>query len=267
MDERLREAIDGAEAYESLHVPSLFEEWAPRVLDAADVASGHRVLDVACGTGILARMARARVGSSGTVAGVDPNRGMLTVARRLDPRVHWWEGTAEALPVEDDSLDRVLSQFGMMFFTEPARAIEEMVRVLVPGGRFAIAVWDSLQNSPAYSREVDLLESMAGEDAANALRAPFALGDAAALGELVESAACCSVRVSTVVGRGRFPSIRSMVEADLRGWLPVMGVDLEEDLIAAILAAAEGELAEFVLPDGRTDFSASAHILNGCTPA
>lgn len=263
MDEQLREAIAGAEAYESLHVPSLFGEWAPRVLDAADVVAGHNVLDVACGTGILARAAMDHVGPSGGVVGIDPNSGMLAVAETLDSRIDWREGRAEALPVEDQSFDRVVSQFGMMFFADPERAVQEMARALVPGGRFAIAVWDSLENTPAYSREVELLERMAGEDAADALRAPFVLGSAPSVKDLIEEASGCPVAASTIVGRGRFPSIRSMVEADLRGWLPVMGVELEEDLIQDILAAAEQELAEFVSPDGGTDFDSPAHIFAG----
>lgn len=263
MDERMQEAVAGAEAYESLHVPALFAEWAPRVLDAAEVSAGHRVLDVACGTGILARTALDRVGPSGTVVGVDPNPGMLTVAERLDDRVDWRAGTAEALPVEDEAFDRVVSQFGMMFFTDPEGAVAEMIRALAPGGRFAVAVWDSLENAPAYAREVDLLERMAGGDAADALRAPFALGDAAALRDLIAAAAGTPVEASTVVGRARFPSVRSMVEADLRGWLPVMGVHLEEESILAILAAADQELAEFVLSDGRMEFASPAHIMTG----
>jgi SAM-dependent methyltransferase len=263
VDEQLREAIAGAEAYESLHVPALFAEWAPRVLDTAEVVAGLEVLDVACGTGILARTARDRVGPSGKVVGVDPNLGMLAVAQRLDDRIDWRAGTAEALPVEDQSFDSVVSQFGMMFFADSERAVQEMVRALRPGGRFAVAVWDSLENTPAYSREVELLERMAGEDAANALRAPFVLGSAPSVKDLIEEASGCPVVTSTVVGRGRFPSIRSMVEADLRGWLPVMGVELAEDLIRDILAAAEEDLAEFVSPDGGTDFDSPAHIFTG----
>ncbi len=263
MDERLQGEIAGAEAYEALHVPALFGEWAPRVLDAAKVGTGHAVLDVACGTGILARTAARRVGSSGRVVGVDPNPGMLVVAERLDDTIDWRQGTAEELPVEDRSFDRVVSQFGIMFFPDPERAVQEMVRALAPGGRFAIAVWDSLENTPAYAREVDLLHRMAGPGAADALRAPFVLGDRGAVQQMIEGAASSPVDASTVEGRGRFPGVRSMVEADLRGWLPVMGVELDEELIVAILAAAEEELAEFVAPDGRTDFLSPAHIFSG----
>lgn len=267
MEDRLREAIAGAEAYEALHVPALFREWAPRVLGAADVDEGDRVVDVACGTGVLARAAADCVTASGRVVGVDPNPGMLTVAGRLDDRVDWRSGTAEALPCADGSFDRVVSQFGMMFFPDAQRAVGEMMRVLAPGGRFAIAVWDALENSPAYAAEVELLERMAGKVAADALRAPFTLGDADALSDRVEGASGVPVQAFTIVGRARFPSIRSMVEADLRGWLPVMGVELEEELILDILAEADEALSEFVVPDGRMEFDSPAHILSGRKPA
>lgn len=263
-DRRLQKEIDGAGAYEALHVPALFREWTPRVLEAAQVGSGHRVLDVACGTGVLSRAAAERVGEDGAVIGVDPNPGMLTVARRLSDGIRWVEGVAEALPGEDASFDRVVSQFGMMFFTDRGAAVEEMLRVLVPEGRLAIAVWDSLENTPAYARAVNLLERMAGPDAANALRAPFVMGDRAELEELMRQAGADDVEGTTQVGRARFPSLRAMVEADLRGWLPTMGVDLEEDLILAILSEAEEELAEYVTPEGRTDFASPAHIVSGC---
>lgn len=261
-DSRLQEEIAGATAYEELHVPALFSEWTARVLDAAEVAPGARVLDVACGTGVLTRAAAKRAGASGQVVGVDSNRGMLTVARRLNDEIDWRQGTAEALPCDDSSFDRVVSQFGMMFFVDPSRAVEEMLRVLVPGGRLAIAVWNSLENSPAYSREVELLERMAGAAAANALRVPFAMGDLSVLKTLVEDAGAAAVEGVTPMGRAIFPSIRSMVEADLRGWLPVMGVDLDEGLIRAILAEAERELADFVVARGRMEFDSPAHIVS-----
>ena len=262
--QRLREAIAGARAYEKLHVPALFNEWTARVLKAAHVEPGHRVLDVACGTGVLSRAAAERVGADGAVTGVDPNPGMLTVARGLSAGISWEEGVAEDLPAKDASFDRVVSQFGMMFFADRGAAVQEMLRVLVTDGRLAIAVWDSLENTPAYARAVDLLDRMAGSDAANALRAPFVMGNRAELVKLVRDAGARHVQGITPMGRARFPSLRAMVEADLRGWLPVMGVELEEDLILAILSEAENELAGFVLPDGRMEFASPAHIVSGC---
>lgn len=109
-----------ANAYEALFVPALFGQWAPIVVDAAYIQPDQRVLDVACGTGILAREAASRMGSTGHVAGIDPSPGMVAVARHLTPTIEWHEGVAESLPFPDQSFDAVVSQFGLMFFTDRA---------------------------------------------------------------------------------------------------------------------------------------------------
>jgi SAM-dependent methyltransferase len=235
-------------------------------VDAARVRDGDRVLDVACGTGILARKAASRVGSHGFVAGVDANPGMLVVAERLEPSVRWHQGVAESLPYEDGSFDAVVSQFGLMFFTDRSAALREMTRVLACGGRMAVAVWESLERSHAYPIEVELLERVAGSRAADALRAPFVLGDRMDLEKLFRSAGVESVDVATHVGTARFPSIRTMVEADLRGWLPVMGVVLAEEHIQRILEEAERALSGYVTADGTVEFESPAHIVSGTKP-
>jgi len=253
--------IAAAAAYEGLHVPALFRQWAPRVAEAARIETGQRVLDVACGTGVLAREAAGRVGSEGSVTGLDAGRGMLAVAERLAPGIEWREGTAESLPFEDASFDAVVSQFGLMFFRDRTGALREMARVLAPGGRMAVAVWESLERSEAYPDEVALLERLAGQPAADALRAPFALGDRKELAALFDGVSVGPVEISTQRGTARFPSIRTMVEADLRGWLPVMGVVLTEEQIEDILEGAEEVLRRFVTPDGAVVFDSPAHIV------
>lgn len=265
-DPVLKDQIAAATAYEKLHVPALFQQWAGRVLDAGRVEPGDRVLDVACGTGVLAREAAGRVAPKGVVAGIDPGPGMLAVAGRLAPTVEWRLGTAEALPYPDQTFDAVVSQFGLMFFTDRREALREMVRVLTPGGRLAIAVWDALENSPAYPIEVALLERIAGQHAADALRAPFVLGNAKELTALFESAGVASPVITTQTGTARFPSIRSMVEADLRGWLPVMGVMLKEEQIHSILLEAESVLRAYVTAEGQVVFDSPAHIITGTKP-
>ncbi len=258
--------IDAATAYQEFFVPALFQEWAPRVLGAAGIEPGQRVLDVACGTGVLAREAARRIGEGGFVAGIDPAPGMLAVARELAPAIGWHQGTAESLPFPERSFDAVVSQFGLMFFTDKERGLREMLRVLVPGGRLAVAVWDSLENSPAYPIEVELLDRLAGTPAGDALRAPFALGDKAELAALFERAGAVGVAIETCTGTARFPSIRTMVEADLRGWLPVMGVVLDEPLIQQILEAAEDALVHYQTARGQVEFDAPAHIVTATKP-
>lgn len=262
----LQAQIDAANAYEALFVPALFGQWAAKVADAVQVQAGQRVLDVACGTGILAREIASRIGAAGRVVGVDPNPGMVAVAKKLAAAIEWREGVAESLPFPDHSFDAVVSQFGLMFFTDRRQALREMLRVLAPGGRLGVAVWDSLDNNPAYACEVALLERTAGRQGADALRAPFVLGNRGDLATLFSEAGVASIEISTQRGTALFPSIRTMVEADLRGWLPVMGVILSEDQIGRILQEAGQALSFCATADGRATFQLSAHLVTARKP-
>ncbi len=253
--------IDAAHAYEALFVPALFNQWAPKVAGAADIQPGQRVIDVACGTGILAREVALRTGSTGAVIGIDPNPGMVAVAKQLAPSIEWREGVAESLPFPDQSFDAVVSQFGLMFFRDQRQALREMLRVLAPGGRLAVAVWDSLDSMPAYASEVVLLEHTAGRQAADALRMPFVLGNRKHLAELFSEVGAASAEITTHHGTAQFPSVRTMVEADLRGWLPLVGVNLTEDQIRRILEEAEQDLSPYATADGRAVFQLSAHLV------
>jgi SAM-dependent methyltransferase len=260
-DNTIQILIEAAKAYETLFVPALFGQWAPMVAAVAQIQPDQQVLDVACGTGILGREIAARVGPGGHVAGVDPNPGMLAVAQQLAPDVEWREASAESLPFPDGSFDAVVGQFGLVFFTNQCQALGEMLRVLKPGGRMAVAVWDSLENLPAYAAEVALLEQIAGQPAADALRAPFAIGDRRILATLFADCGITSADITTHSGVAQFPSIRTMVEADLRGWLPVMGVLLMEQQIDRILSEADQALGDYTTADGRAMFPLSAHIV------
>jgi ubiquinone/menaquinone biosynthesis C-methylase UbiE len=140
-----------AEIYEEFFVPALFQEWAAPLAAAARIAAGDRVLDVGCGTGALARAAAERVGPNGAVVGLDRNEGMLAVARRLGRDIEWRQGMAEALPFPDASFAAVVSQFSLMFFEDRETALREMWRVIKPGGRLAVAVWDAVERTPGYA--------------------------------------------------------------------------------------------------------------------
>lgn len=129
------------ENYERYFVAAIGGPVAHDLIEIAALRPGERVLDVACGTGVVTRLAAERVGDSGWVAGLDVNPGMLGVARAVAPpgaSIDWYETSAEAMPLPDDSFDVVLCQMGLQFIPDKHAALREIRRVLVPGGRVVI---------------------------------------------------------------------------------------------------------------------------------
>ena len=252
-------ARSAADVYQEFFVPALFAPWAGPVADAAGLCAGQSVLDVACGTGVLAREARQRVGVGGEVVGLDCNDGMLAVAERHAGDIRWQQGLAESLPFEDASFDAVISQFGLMFFEDREAALKEMWRVLKPGGRMAVAVWDRLENAPGYAHMTALLSRLFGNTVADALRAPYVLGDPERVKRLFANAGIGDVKIATRNGDATFPSIESWVHTDVKGWTLA---DLIDDAqYRTLLETAERELAPFTNHEGIVRFSHPAHIV------
>jgi SAM-dependent methyltransferase len=253
-----------ADVYEEFFVPALFAEWAPRVAVAAQVVAGETVLDVACGTGVLAREAARRVGSSGTVIGLDRNDGMLSVARRNAPDIVWRRSLAEALPFRGGTFDAVVSQFGLMFFEDRVAALREMWRVLRPGGRLAVAVWDTLDRSPGYAAMTLLLQRLFGDRIADELRAPFILGDTTILRALFADSGIAQIHIRTFDGTARFPSLESWVHTDVKGW--TLADKIDEAQYQILLRESGAALQSCVNPDGTVCFAAPAHIVTATKP-
>ncbi len=255
--ERGQVTTEAAEIYDAFFVPALFGQFQGPVLDHAGVGVGDRVVDVGCGTGIVAIAAHRAVGLDGHVVGVDPNRGMLAVARRNEPSIEWRVGVAESLPLDDQSVDHTISQFAAMFFTDRTAALAEMARVTVKRGTVTIATWASLDRTSGYDAMVALVDDEVGAAAADALRAPFVLGSADEVRHLLTSLDG-DVRVDEIAGTARFASIADWVHTDVRGWTLA---DLIDDAgEAALVKRAERELALFVSPDGSVAFPAPAIV-------
>ena len=248
-----------ADVYEEFFVPALFREPAQHVVQAADIRRGQSVLDIACGTGVAAREAVPFTGDAGKVTGLDRNDGMLAVAKRLAPGINWQLGLAETLPFADQSFDRVFSQFGLMFFDDRAAALREMRRVMKPRGRMHVAVWDSFDRSPGYAAMVNLLNRLFGTQAADALRAPFVLGEPDTLRETFADAGLTGARLETFDVTARFPSLEAWVHTDIKGW--TLADMIGEDQYRTLLDEAGKELAAFERSDGSVAFSSPAHVV------
>jgi SAM-dependent methyltransferase len=249
-----------AQVYEESFVPALFQQWGGIVADIARVAPGERVLDVACGTGVLACAAAERVGSGGAVTGLDPNDDMLAVARRKSARIEWKNGRAEALPFADASFDRVASQFGLMFFEDRAAGLREMMRVLRRGGRVAVAVCDALDHSPGYAVLAELLQRLFGPSVADAFRAPFALGEREQLRLLCEQAGIRDAQLARADGMVRFESIAQLVSTE-RACVWTLGGLLDHGAFDRLLEEADESLRPFVTDDGAVAFAMPALVI------
>lgn len=249
-----------AEVYDALFVPALFAQWGPRVAAAAAIRKGDRVLDVGCGTGVLACAAAERVGPQGRVVGIDPNEQMLAVARRKPFRVVWQTGRAEALPFENSSFDAVVSQFAIMFFESRREALAEMLRVLRPGGRLAVAAFDSLERVPGYFALTGLLGELFGTDIARRMEAPFALGNRDELVCMLAEAGVRDPKVETLDGTVQFASIDAMVSTE-RACVWTLGGLLDESQFATLRRRAQSVLHPFVGSDGSVRFDCPAHVV------
>lgn len=194
------------ENYERYFVPVIGAPLANELVQAAALRPGERVLDVACGTGVVARLAAQSVGDAGSVAGLDNNPGMLAVARSTTPddvAIDWHEASAEEMPIEDASVDAVLCQMGLQFVPDKHAALSEMRRVLAPGSRLILNV-----PGPTPPPFVILGEALAhhiGPQAAGFVNQVFSLHDTAELQQLIEGAGFREVSVRADTRTLRLP--------------------------------------------------------------
>jgi ubiquinone/menaquinone biosynthesis C-methylase UbiE len=250
--------VEAAEAYEANFVPAFFAQWAPLLCDAAEVSAGDRVLDVACGTGIVARVAADRVGPT-QVGGVDLNEAMLTVARRVRPDIDWRQGDVGALPFPDASFDAVVCQMALMFFPDRVNALREMARVATGDGTVAVLVPSHLDLQPAYGPFVAMAAEHAGAEARSLLSTYFACGDMNALAGMFVEAGLNVVTTSTQLGQARFPSVDALVATEVES--TPLGERITADVYERLRQGARDVLAPYTAGDGSLAAPFAVHIV------
>lgn len=259
---------DSAELYERYLVPAVTLPWAIDLVDRVGVAPGDRVLDVACGTGVVARVAAARAGRDGRVAALDVNPGMLAVARSLAPargaRIEWFEGSVLALPFDDGGFAVVLCQLGLQFFPDQLAALHELRRVLTPGGRVGASVFTGIERNPAAHALSHALDRDLGEYASRAKRHEHSLAQVDELRALFADSGFAEVGVETVERSFRFASAEQWVRIQFAATpLAALLTDREpserERLIAAVSADVRTRLADRVDERGFS-FPQEVHI-------
>ena len=244
---------NAAELYEQYAVRYMMGPWAPELVEVAALRRGERVLDLACGTGLVARLAAPQVGSTGQVTGLDFNAGMLAVARSRPPpsgaAIIWVEGSAVAMGFSDASFDVILCQQGLQFFPDKLAALREMHRVLVPGGRVRLSVWKSA--GPYNIAVGEALERHVGAEAASKYRASRIVPDADALRRMLAEARFGEAHIRPSVMAIRLPPIEAFVLSHLSA-SPVAGAiaALSEERRTALAKQVKVALQPYADGDG-----------------
>jgi SAM-dependent methyltransferase len=260
-------AGNAAETYERALVPAVFAAWAPLVVALADPQPGERVLDVACGTGVVTRTVAQRVGRTGSVVGLDLNPGMLAVAASrassespTSAPITWQEASATKMPLPAAAFDIAYCQLGLQFFPDRPAALGEVYRVLVSGGRLALMVWRGLEQSPGFGILAAALERLVSAEAAGVMRAPFGLSDAEQLRGLIAGAGFRDITIRPVAGTVRFPSVARFVQDYVAG-SPLAGhvAKISDELRAALVREVDDGLRSH-LAAGTLTFPIEAHL-------
>ena len=199
------------ENYQRYFVPAIGGPFAEDLTAEAALRPGERILDVACGTGVVARLAAERIGPSGVVAALDLNPAMLSVARSIPSTgaaVHWYETSAESIPLPDSAFDVVLCQLGLQFVADKSAALREMRRVLTPGGRAFVS---TPSPNPFFDALDEAVTRHVGSEAGAFVRMVFSLNDPDVIAGLFRDAGFTDVNVRSYTKSLRLPEARDFL--------------------------------------------------------
>ncbi|HWP56370.1 MAG TPA: methyltransferase domain-containing protein [Candidatus Acidoferrales bacterium] len=228
-----------AEVYERYLVPGILAPWTAELLALAAPRPGERLLDLACGTGLVARAAAPDVGFGGKIVGLDINPGMLAVGRAVASEkglaIEWLRGDAVALPLKPASFNAVLCQQGFQFFPERRAAATEAYRVLLPGGRLALAVWRPIQFNPGQLALAGALARHVSAKAAERVRVAFSLGEPDELRGILAGAGFREVATQSGTKNAHFKSPREFVRMVVTSAFAGTDIRVSEDTLSAVV--------------------------------
>jgi len=240
-----------AEMYERNMVPAIFKPFATDLLDRANLAQGEKVLDVACGTGIVSRLAWPHVAPTGQIVGLDINPEMLEVARDasrdLAANIEWTQGNVSEMPVSDREFDVVICQHGLQYFPDRSAALKEMHRALGEQGRLILSVWRPVKFNVGHAVFAEILEHRLNAEAAATRRAPFKLSDRNELRALVSHAGFNDVVICLTTRVARFASAEAMIRVMIAG--TPLGATMDNsdpEVLQAVIDEVTEGLSEYV---------------------
>jgi ubiquinone/menaquinone biosynthesis C-methylase UbiE len=256
-----------AELYQRYLVPAITTKWAEDLVHRAQLRAGEDVLDVACGTGVVARLAARKV-TPGHVTGLDLNSGMLAVARNVSNEgeaVSWKQASALDLPFSSSHFDAVLCQLGLQFFPDQPKALREMRRVVRDFGRVTLSVYSPIERTPGANAFVRALDEVLGPEASQIKRGEHSFASPAQLEKLLLDAGFSTVDVHTVVQTIVFPSVLDYVRFQLLA--TPMTVLLQDEIgpeRQAIISSVATKTASLSMPSmlgaGKFTFPQEAYV-------
>ena len=251
----------GPDAYERYMVPIHCLTRAEDLMDRVHLKPRERVLDVACGTGVVSRFAASRVGFLGHITGVELNPAMLEVARQISAcydQIEFVEGSALELPVPDSQFDAVLCQQAIMFFPDRVKAVREMYRALKPGGRVGLNVWRTPEYNPTFECLITALEKHAGDEAVEFMRSPFVMKSVSEMRMIFEQAGFTDISVVIRVDTLRYPSVAHLVRFET---LNIPNPELQSDEMQKTLTREMDDLVRGFIDDEGVVFPLQDYVV------